>query len=158
MDDRLVYERVCGAETAEAEIEHLAVEEVLNRKMLAIPPGSEGLILQPYWGPGLRRPEARGAIIGFSDVHTRVHMYRAIVEGIAFALRDGLEGIENGNIIRLKKFAFPAAAHKAMPYVKLPQIFSAFQSQESKLMKRHHWEQLWRLLLRTVISIVMRKQ
>lgn len=92
-----------GAETAEAEIEHLAVEEVLNRKMLAIPPGSEGLILQPYWGPGLRRPEARGAIIGFSDVHTRVHMYRAIVEGIAFALRDGLEGIEKRQHHKVKE-------------------------------------------------------
>ncbi|TLN03255.1 carbohydrate kinase, partial [bacterium] len=57
------------------------------------PPGSQGLVLQPYWSPGLRKPgpEARGAIIGFGDVHTRAHMYRAILEGLAYALREGAE-------------------------------------------------------------------
>ena len=36
-------------------------------------------------------PEAKGAIIGFGDVHTRAHLYRAILEGLAYALRDGAE-------------------------------------------------------------------
>jgi sugar (pentulose or hexulose) kinase len=36
-------------------------------------------------------PEARGAIIGFSGEHTRAHVYRAILEGLAYALRDGAE-------------------------------------------------------------------
>ena len=35
--------------------------------------------------------EARGAIIGFGDVHTRAHIYRAILEGLAYALREGAE-------------------------------------------------------------------
>lgn len=81
-------------ESLEAKIEALAEEEVLNNKMLEIPPGSDGLVLQPYWGPGLKRPEARGAIVGFNNQHTRLHIYRAIIEGIAYALRDGLETIE----------------------------------------------------------------
>jgi len=57
------------------------------------PPGSDGLVLQPYWSPGLRKPgpEARGAIIGFADTHTRAHLYRAILEGLAYALREGAE-------------------------------------------------------------------
>jgi sugar (pentulose or hexulose) kinase len=51
-----------------------------------------GLILQPYWSPGLKIPgtEAKGAIIGFGDVHTRAHIYRAILEGLAFSLKEGL--------------------------------------------------------------------
>jgi len=81
-------------ETLEARIEALATEEILNKKMLEIPPGSQGLVLQPYWGPGLKRPEARGAIVGFSDYHTRIHIYRAIIEGIAFGLKEGLMTIE----------------------------------------------------------------
>jgi len=50
-------------------------------------------VLQPYWSPGLKLPgpEARGAIIGFSDVHTRAHVYRAILEGLTYALREGAE-------------------------------------------------------------------
>lgn len=77
-----------------ADIEKVAVEELLNQKMLAIPPGSEGLVLQPYWGPGLKRPLAKGAIVGFSDYHTKYHLYRAIIEGIAYALKEGLIGME----------------------------------------------------------------
>jgi sugar (pentulose or hexulose) kinase len=55
-----------------------------------------GLMLQPYWTPGIRVPgrEAKGAIIGFGDVHTRAHVYRAILEGLAYALREGKERIE----------------------------------------------------------------
>jgi sugar (pentulose or hexulose) kinase len=62
----------------------------------SVPAGSQGLVLQPYWSPGLRNPgpEARGAIIGFGDVHTRAHIYRAILEGLAYALREGKERTE----------------------------------------------------------------
>src|SRR5574344_724443 len=84
---------VAEKQTLEAQIENMAVEEVLNKKLLDIKPGCDGLILQPYWGPGLSRPLAKGAIIGFYDVHTKYHVYRAIIEGIAFALKEGLDGI-----------------------------------------------------------------
>ncbi|MDD7316604.1 MAG: FGGY-family carbohydrate kinase [Bacillales bacterium] len=82
-------------ESLEAAIQHRLTLELLNEEMLKIPPGSEGLVLQPYWGPGLSRPLSKGAIIGFSDTHTRIHLYRAIIEGIAYALRDGLEEFES---------------------------------------------------------------
>jgi sugar (pentulose or hexulose) kinase len=79
------------AETLGVEPESL-LDELVNQ----VPPGSMGLVLQPYWTPGLRvpGPEARGAIIGFSDVHTRAHVYRAILEGLAYALREGKERTE----------------------------------------------------------------
>jgi sugar (pentulose or hexulose) kinase len=71
-------------------------EELLERLIEGVPPGAMGLMLQPYWTPGLRTPgpEAKGAIIGFGEVHTRAHLYRSIIEGIAFALREGKERIE----------------------------------------------------------------
>ena len=70
----------------------LLFDELVNQ----VPPGSMGLILQHYWSPGLKipGPEAKGAIIGFGDVHTRAHIYRAILEGLAYALRDGKERTE----------------------------------------------------------------
>lgn len=82
--------------------ERLAVEKGVEPEALfddlveSVPPGSQGLVLQPYWSPGLRSPgpEARGAIIGFGDVHTRAHIYRAILEGLAYALREGAERTE----------------------------------------------------------------
>jgi sugar (pentulose or hexulose) kinase len=62
----------------------------------ATPAGADGLMLQPYWNPGVRfpGPEARGGVIGFNDRHTRAHLYRAIIEGLAYALREGKERIE----------------------------------------------------------------
>jgi sugar (pentulose or hexulose) kinase len=57
-----------------------------------VPVGSMGLVLQPYWSPGVKIPgtEAKGAIIGFGDVHTRAHVYRAILEGLTYSLKEGL--------------------------------------------------------------------
>jgi len=70
-------------------------ETLFDRLVNAVPPGADGLILQPYWSPGLKEPgpEARGAVIGFRDLHTRAHLYRAILEGVAYALREGGERI-----------------------------------------------------------------
>jgi len=70
-------------------------EQLFDELVRSVKPGCDGLFLQPYWTPGVRvpGPEARGAIIGFSDVHTRAHVYRSILEGIAYALREGSERI-----------------------------------------------------------------
>jgi sugar (pentulose or hexulose) kinase len=67
-------------------------EELFDDMIKNIRAGSMGLILQPYWSPGLKIPgtEAKGAIIGFGDVHTRAHIYRAILEGLAYSLKEGL--------------------------------------------------------------------
>lgn len=83
-----------ASESLEAQIQNKLTLEVLNEAMLKINPGCDGLVLQPYWGAGLRRPLAKGSIIGFSDTHTHVHLYRAIIEGIAYCLREGLELFE----------------------------------------------------------------
>ena len=74
----------------------LAPEELFDRMIDEVEPGSMGLMLQPYWTPGVKTPgpEAKGAIIGFGDVHSRAHLYRSILEGLAFALREGKERIE----------------------------------------------------------------
>ncbi len=68
-------------------------EELFDDLVNSVPPGSMGLTLQPYWSPGLKipGPEAKGAVIGFGDIHTRAHLYRSILEGLAFGLREGAE-------------------------------------------------------------------
>ncbi|MBB6062177.1 sugar (pentulose or hexulose) kinase [Thermosipho japonicus] len=82
---------------------NVAPEIILNGFLDNIPAGSEGLILHPMWTPGLDMPNARGAIIGFSDYHTKGHIYRAIIEGINFALKDGMERIEKRGKIKIKR-------------------------------------------------------
>ena len=79
-----------------AEEQGIEPEVLFDELVGQVPPGSMGLILQPYWSPGLKvpGPEAKGAVIGFGDVHTRAHLYRAILEGLAYALREGKERTE----------------------------------------------------------------
>lgn len=86
-------------EFAEKEVEQaqklgITAEELLNRRLKEVPAGCDGLIFQPYFTPNTTMPAARGAVIGFSDMHTRIHIYRAIIEGINFALMDGMRLLE----------------------------------------------------------------
>ncbi|MBQ7250475.1 MAG: FGGY-family carbohydrate kinase [Bacilli bacterium] len=59
----------------------------LDKQLDNIAPGSDGLIVQPYWGSPLEHPEVKGAMVGFSDYTTRLHVYKAIIEGIGYELR-----------------------------------------------------------------------
>ncbi len=83
-------------ETLLAATRGVAVESLFDDLVNSVPAGSMGLTLQPYWSPGVRDPgpEAKGAIIGFGDVHTRAHLYRAILEGLAYSLRAGRDTIQ----------------------------------------------------------------
>lgn len=60
----------------------------------AVEPGSEGLLFLPYL-TGERTPHldarATGGFIGLTARHTRGHMTRALMEGVLYSLRDGLE-------------------------------------------------------------------
>lgn len=100
-------------ENLEAQIQMKAPEEILNQKLSEIPPGSNGLVVQPYWGPGLNRPLAKGSIIGFYDVHTRYHIYRAIIEGIAYALREGLQEIKRKTKKKIKYLTISGGGSKS---------------------------------------------
>jgi xylulokinase len=59
-----------------------------------VDPGAEGLLFLPYLS-GERTPHldphARGAFVGLTLRHGRGHMTRAVMEGVAFSMRDGLE-------------------------------------------------------------------
>ena len=66
--------------------------EALMAEAEEAPPGSEGLLFLPYL-TGERTPHpdalARGAWVGLTSRHRRAHLTRALLEGVAFGLRDG---------------------------------------------------------------------
>jgi xylulokinase len=63
----------------------------LTREAGKAPAGSDGLLWAPYL-MGERTPHldpnARGALVGITAQHTRAHVIRAILEGVAFSLKD----------------------------------------------------------------------
>ncbi|ROU03650.1 FGGY-family carbohydrate kinase [Histidinibacterium lentulum] len=68
--------------------------EALNAAAAALPPGSEGLIVQDHF-QGNRTPYtdplSRGAILGLTLAHEKHHLFRAIMEGISFGTKAILE-------------------------------------------------------------------
>ena len=100
-------------EVEEAKILGIPAEEVLNRCLERTSPGAMGLVVQPYWGAGLGQPHAKGAMIGFGDIHTRDHIYRAVIEGLGFGLYEGLEKIEKKTKIKIEKAAVSGGASQS---------------------------------------------
>ena len=88
-------------------------EEIMDKLLDSSPPGCYGLMLQPYWGANLRNHYAKGAIIGFGDVHGRHSIYRAIIEGLAYSLREGLEQLEKRTGTPVKTIAVSGGAAKS---------------------------------------------
>ena len=70
--------------------------DVYERQAAALSPGADGLVLVPYWNNVMNPywdPAATGLVIGWSTAHRRHHLYRAILDGIAFEHRLAMEGI-----------------------------------------------------------------
>jgi len=71
--------------------------ELLTDLAAQVPPGSDGLVMLPHL-MGAFSPEpnlaARGSFTGFTLSHTRAHFVRALLEGVAFLLKQNLEMIK----------------------------------------------------------------
>ena len=65
-----------------------SVEDFLARDAAAIPPGSDGLITIPDWLAPADQLYRKGVMIGFRELHTKAHMFRSILEGIAMTLKN----------------------------------------------------------------------
>ena len=78
----------------------MSFDELL-KEAEGIPAGSEGLQFLPYL-TGERTPHpdplARGAFIGLTIRHSRAHMTRALLEGVAFGLKDSFTLIQNAGL------------------------------------------------------------
>lgn len=98
-------EQFAQLEQEAARLRGVEAEVLLEELASDVPAGSMGLVLQPFWSPGLRcpGPEAKGAIIGFGGAHKKQHLYRAMLEGLAFALRDGRERIQRRGKTKLSE-------------------------------------------------------
>jgi xylulokinase len=75
--------------------------ESLTAEAAHVPPGADGLLWAPYL-MGERTPhldpDARAALVGLTASHTRAHVVRAILEGVAFSLKDSFEILKELNV------------------------------------------------------------
>ena len=71
--------------------------EAYEAEAREVPPGSDGLVLVPYWN-GVMSPYwnggATGAIVGWHWGHGKAELFRAVEEGIAFEFRLAMDGVQ----------------------------------------------------------------
>jgi xylulokinase len=88
-------------EIARAQAESGDAYERLTQLAQPVPPGADGLTMLPHlmgaYSP-VPNPLARGSFTGFSLTHTRGHFVRALLESVAFLLRQNLEAIERTGV------------------------------------------------------------
>lgn len=77
-----------------AEKQKLSTYQILDEKAAYIPPGSDGLVVLPYFmgeRSPIMDPKARGVIFGLTLFHTKIHLYRAILEAFGYGLLHHVE-------------------------------------------------------------------
>ena len=89
--------QLCQAEIAAAKRSKIDPYESLTAEAAKVVAGSEGLFFLPYLS-GERTPhadpDARACFVGLTLAHTRGHLVRSIMEGVAYAMRDSLSIIQ----------------------------------------------------------------
>jgi sugar (pentulose or hexulose) kinase len=90
------YKNIMGEAYAEkASSEGMSVEQYLEREALRVPAGSDGLLTIPDWLAPANQLYRKGVMIGFDERHTRGHIYRSILEGIALTLKNHYDAMIN---------------------------------------------------------------
>jgi ribulokinase len=100
-----------------------------------IPAGSAGLVVLPYF-MGERSPvwdsHAKGTIVGLSLYHSKAHLFRAFMEGVAFALRHNMEVISGADLKLDQEVTLVGGAGKSSMW---PQIFADVTGRPVRIIK-----------------------
>ncbi len=89
----------------------------LDTEGSSVPPGSSGLVLLPYFlgeKTPINDPLARGVLFGLSLHHTRAHVYRAILEGIAYGFMHHLAALSERELTATKARVTNGGARSAL--------------------------------------------
>lgn len=99
---------------------HVDAHLLMEEQAQAVPPGADGVLFLPYL-MGERSPiwdaGASGAFLGLSLYHSRAHLYRAVLEGVSFALKHNIEaGARGAGTVALddKLIVVGGAAHSPL--------------------------------------------
>ena len=121
-------------ERKETEDNDVSIEKALNEKLNEVPPGSDGLLMQTFWLSDPRHPAATGTLIGLNDVHTRIHMYRALVEGLGYSIKEGIKAIERKTKIKIERVGLSGGGSKS---VILSQLIADILNKEVYVVQTH---------------------
>ncbi|MYL35834.1 hypothetical protein GLW05_19875 [Pontibacillus yanchengensis] len=108
---------------------------LLDMQAKDVAAGSEGLLVLPYF-MGERSPiwdsSARGLIMGLSLTHTKAHLYKAFMEGVAYSLRHNMEMVANTSANLDEEIIIVGGGSKSLIW---PQIYADVTGHPVKIIK-----------------------
>lgn len=87
-------EQFCQSDAQAAEQAGMSLYQYLDAQAAEVPAGSDGLIILPYFlgeKTPVLDPAARGVFFGMTLYHTRIHLYRAVLEAVVFGFKHHVE-------------------------------------------------------------------
>lgn len=88
------YKHIIGEEYAcTAKAKGMSVEDCLAEEAAHLAPGADGLLTIPDWLAPATQLYRKGVILGFDERHTRGHIYRSLLEGIAMTLKNSYDAM-----------------------------------------------------------------
>lgn len=109
----------CQADIDQAkQLGYADVHQLMEEHAGKVPPGADGVLFLPYL-MGERSPiwdpKASGAFLGLNLYHGRAHLYRAVLEGVSFALKHNIEaGMQNAAALDKQLVVVGGAAHSPL--------------------------------------------
>jgi xylulokinase len=101
--NKWLRDTVAGTELYQEKETGTSAYELMDKQASEILPGSEGLIVLPYF-MGERSPiwnvDAKGVIFGLTLNHTKAHIFRAFLESVAYSLKDTMDNIQKDHLER----------------------------------------------------------
>jgi xylulokinase len=101
-------------DVAASELDPATAFEELAAEAAGVPPGADGLVLLPYFSgerTPIHDPFAKGCILGLNLTHTRGHLSRAALEGIACATAHAFEALAEAGAAPRRVFAVGGGTH-----------------------------------------------
>ena len=110
-------DELAGDERARADATGANAYALLAERAAGTPAGSAGLITLPYFS-GERTPindvHAKGLFFGLTLSHSRAHLYRSCLEGIAYGLRHNIEAMREAHAVPKRLVAIGGGAQDAL--------------------------------------------
>lgn len=109
----------CQADIDQAkQLGYTDVHQLMEDNAARVPPGADGVLFLPYL-MGERSPiwdpKASGAFLGLNLYHGRAHLYRAVLEGVSFALKHNIDaGSQGAATLDDQLIVVGGAAHSAL--------------------------------------------
>lgn len=112
----------CREEIAEAETKRLSVYKVCDEKIKSVPPGSGGILYQPYLYGEVSpffESNAKSTFFGINGSHSKFHLLRAVYEGVGYSVRDNYETMKELTSMKIHSIALAGGGAKSQIWAQM---------------------------------------